>query len=72
MHPKFDENTPVDNKNELKILCNDLGEGFSKTINDRKRTQKSTPPLSKELQLLAHELETGGTGSHQSRVEKVG
>lgn len=72
MYPKFDESTAVDNKNELKILCNDLGEGFSKTINDRKRTQKSTTPLSKELQLVAHELETGGTGSHQSRVEKVG
>lgn len=38
MYPKFDESTAVDNKNELKILCNDLGEGFSKTINDRKRT----------------------------------
>ena len=49
MRPKFDDSILVDNNNELKILCNDLGEGFSKTINERKRTEKSTPPLSKEL-----------------------
>lgn len=38
MNPKFDEGALMDNNNELKILCNDLGEDLCKTTNDRRRT----------------------------------